>query len=190
MTDGAYCEFDFLGFSIQQHRGKCLIKPQKSKVLAFLQTIRQWLSNHRQTTASDVIRHLNPILRGWSNYYKHAVSKRVFSYASHRLWQMLWQWCLRRHPNKGKRWVRRKYFGADARSWKFQAQSRSVDGEQTIYLFDMSSVPIERHVKVRSAASPDDSTLASYWQERSMRRTKSPHNRKVTCVPRNQVPKA
>lgn len=160
--------FNFLGFSLRRHRGKCLIKPQKEKVLAFLRTICQWLSNHRQMPAEGVIRHLNPILRGWSNYYKHVVSKQVFSYVSHRLWQMLWRWCLRRHTKKGTHWVRRKYFGVSGNAWKFQAKCRNANGENyTISLFDMTSIPIARHIKVRGTASPDDPSLRDYWLHRT-----------------------
>src|SRR5262249_30801353 len=117
--------FNFLGFSVRQYRGKCLIKPQKGKVLSFLKTLSQWLKANSQLSAVAVIRHFNPVLRGWSNYYKHGVSKQTFSYVSHRLWQMLWSWCLRRHPNKGRWWIRQRYFGGPDGPWLFQAPSRN-----------------------------------------------------------------
>ncbi len=81
--------FNFLGFSIRRYRGKCLVKPQKEKVLAFLAELRLWLNKHKQAAAENVIGHLNPILRGWSNNYKHVVSKRVFAFASMQIWKML-----------------------------------------------------------------------------------------------------
>jgi RNA-directed DNA polymerase len=167
--------FNFLGFSIRRYRGKCLIKPQKEKVLAFLRKLRLWLNNHRQATAENVIRHLNPILRGWSNNYKHVVSKDVFSYVSKAVWEMLWQWCLRRHPNKGKRWVAKKYFGVTTR-WRFQATT----GEDTLYLYDVGITPIERHIKVAGASSPDDPALRDYWKTRSNERYQCLRQRKIT----------
>ena len=103
--------FNFLSFHIRKYKGKCLIKPQKEKVLAFLAELRLWLNNHKQAAAENVIRHFNKILPGWSNHYSHAVSKQALSYVSCEIWKMLWKWCLRRHPNKGKTWVLRKYFG-------------------------------------------------------------------------------
>jgi RNA-directed DNA polymerase len=175
--------FNFLGFSLRRYRGKCLIKPQKDKVLVFLRSIRQWLSNHRQMPVDGVIRHLNPILRGWSNYYKHVVSKQVFSFVSHRLWQMLWHWCLRRHPNKGTHWVRRNYFGTSGTAWNFQARCRNANGENyTVSLFSMASIPIERHVKVRGTASPDDPGLRAYWLQRSDERKTRRRHRKVAAT--------
>jgi RNA-directed DNA polymerase len=96
---------------IKRYQGKCLVKPQKDKVLAFLAELRLWLNEHQAAATENVIRHFNPILRGWSNNYRHVVSKEVFSYVSYEIWKMIWKWCIRRHPNKGKRWVATKYFG-------------------------------------------------------------------------------
>ena len=60
--------FPFLGFSIRHYNGKCLCRPQKEKVLAFLARIRSWLRQNASVSPAAVIYHLNPILRGWSNY--------------------------------------------------------------------------------------------------------------------------
>jgi len=169
--------FNFLSFNVRKYKGKCLIKPQKEKVLAFLAKLRLWLNNHKQTATENVIRHFNKILPGWSNHYSHVVSKQVLSYVSSQIWKMLWKWCLRRHQNKGKRWVAKKYFGQRGNAhWVFQA----YDGKKTIYLFDVSSVPIERHIKVKGTASPDDPTLREYWQTREERRKARIRQRKVT----------
>lgn len=169
--------FNFLSFSIRRYKGKCLIKPQKEKVLNFLAKLRLWLNKHKQAAAENVIKHFNQILPGWSNHYSHVVSKQVLSYVSYGIWKMLWKWCLRRHPNKGKRWVAKKYFGQHKTAgWKFQAN----DGHKIIYLFDVSSVRIERHVKVKGSASPDDPTLQDYWQTREERRKARQRHRKVT----------
>jgi len=37
-------------------------------------------------------------------------TKKVFTYVDHTVFQMLWRWACRRHPNKGKRWIANKYF--------------------------------------------------------------------------------
>lgn len=169
--------FNFLSFSFGKYKGKCLIKPQKSKVLAFLAELRLWLNKNKSAAAENVIRHFNKILPGWSSHYSHVVSAHVLSYVSHEIWKMLWRWCLRRHPNKGKIWVARKYFGMRGRvAWRFQAD----DGKKTLYLFDVGSVKIERHVKVKGAASPDDPSLQDYWQTRRVIRKARSRKRKVT----------
>jgi RNA-directed DNA polymerase len=167
--------FDFLGFNVRHYHGKCLIKPQKAKVLALLRKIRKWLSENRQAEAAQVIRYLNPLLSGWANYYKHAVSKQTFSYVSHHVWKALWTWCLRRHPNKGQHWVKRRYFrSSNRRDWIFFAATRTAQGEQIeTTLFDIHAVAITRHVKVRGNASPDNPALREYWTERKRRKEKA-----------------
>jgi RNA-directed DNA polymerase len=168
--------FNFLSFSVRQYKGKCLIKPQKEKVQSFLAQVRSWLNHHKQAKAENVISHLNLILRGWANYYKHVVSKKVFAYVSHRIWEMLWKWCLRRHPNKGKRWVASKYFTVHENvRWRFWAKC----GDKNLFLFDIASTPIERHIKVKGAASPDDPDLQDYWETRSEERKTRLRRRKV-----------
>jgi RNA-directed DNA polymerase len=166
--------FNFLGFTVRHFKGKCIIKPQKEKVNEFLQELRKWLRKHRDIPAETVIRYLNPILVGWANYYRHVVSKDVFGYVDHQLWSQLWRWCLRRHRNKGKDWVRRKYFGNRyGGAWEFQAESRNSSGERvTLYLVQVSSIPIVRHMKVRGSASPDNPDFAEYWQNRWAPRAK------------------
>ncbi len=170
--------FNFLSFHIKKYKDKCLIKPREEKVLVFRAELRAWLNNHKQAAAENVIRHFNEILPGWSNHYSHAVSKQALSYVSYEIWKMLWRWCLRRHPNKGKRWVAKKYFGQHAKNahWRFQAN----DGKKTIYLFDVSSVKIERHIMVKGAASPDDSGLRDNWEKRVTTRKARSRLRKVT----------
>ncbi|MCK4652633.1 MAG: hypothetical protein KAT13_06080 [Methanosarcinales archaeon] len=48
----------------------------------------------------NLITALNPIVIGWSNYHRSVVSKEVFSNLDNRMWNMLWRWAKRRHPNK------------------------------------------------------------------------------------------
>lgn len=167
--------FNFLGFHIRQFQNSCLTIPQKEKVLTFLKQIREWLAAHPTVAPEAVISHLNPILRGWSNYYKQGASKRVFSFVDSELWRMLWHWALRRHPNKGKRWVARKYFlHAPGEQWVFKTRISDRQGDKTtISLFRLSSVMIVRHVKVRGNASPDDPTLQHYWKQRCTQNGKS-----------------
>jgi RNA-directed DNA polymerase len=162
--------FNFLGFNIRQFKGKCLIKPQKEKVKIFLKNIRKWLKEHKQASPEAVIEYLNPVLRGWGNYYRHGVSKQVFSYVDHQIWKLLWKWSLRRHPNKSKKWVARKYFKTlQGRKWVFSATVNDKRGNKEIARCRVSNIPIERHVKVKGTASPDDPELTKYWQDRMTR---------------------
>lgn len=163
--------FNFLGCNLRRYRGKLLVKPQKEKVLAKLKEVGQWLKAHKAIAQEKVIQHLNPILRGWANYYRHVVSKRVYSYMDHRLVQMLWRWAKRRHPSKGLGWVKARYFKqVGNQSWRFAAETEDRRGSKArVILYQMTDTPIIRHVMVRGGNSPDDPALGQYWAERHRR---------------------
>lgn len=161
--------FNFLGFNVRQYQSKCLIKPQKEKVYNFLREIRQWLKSNRQATSENVVRYLNPILRGWANYYRHFVSKDTYAFVDSQLWKALWRWALRRHPNKGVGWVKKRYFGCShGRDWRFRAVCLSTYGERIeMAVTNITTIPITRHVKIKGTASPDDPALLDYWITRA-----------------------
>jgi RNA-directed DNA polymerase len=160
--------FPFLGFHLRRYKGKLLIKPRKEKVLAKLREWTEWLNDHKAIAAEAVIQHLNPRLRGWAAYYQHAVSKRTFDYVDHRLVQILWHWAKRRHPTKGRRWIKDRYFQTvGGRRWVFAATTTDRRGRyRLLTLFQVADTPIVRHVPVKRGASPDDPSLRPYWTAR------------------------
>jgi RNA-directed DNA polymerase len=84
------------------------------------------------------------------------------------VYKMLWKWALRRHPNKGKDWIKGKYFRTlDRRQWTFAATVSDRRGKQKIIaVIKTAKIPIVRHIKVKDTNSPDDPTLAKYWKQR------------------------
>ena len=167
--------FNFLGFNGRHYQGKLLIKPQKDKVLAFCKRIGETIKKMATVKQEVLIKKLNPILRGWANYYQGVVSKQAFSYIAHRVWQYLWKWCKRRHPKKGKRWVANKYFRTiKGVKWQFSCEIKGRrDKKELLTLYDIAKQPIVRHIKVKGTASPFDAELATYWSERSQKLGKS-----------------
>jgi hypothetical protein len=111
------------------------------------------------------------LIRGWANYYRHAVSKRIFNRASWAIWQCLWRWARRRHLNKGARWVRQKYFrSVGARHWVFRTvtgRTLSTGKPELLTLHDITSTQIQRHRKIKGAANPFDPQWESDFEERS-----------------------
>ncbi len=126
-------------------------------------------------TPEIIIKELNPILRGFGNYYKGQVSKEIFSYIDRRVWQYLWKWVKRRHPHKNKEWVIGKYFRQIGNvKWNFASEIITrEDKKRVISIFQLSSIPIKRHVKIKGKASPDDSTLKEYWEKRQLEKDKN-----------------
>jgi len=160
--------FDFLGFNSRHYDGKLLIKPSKKKVLAFCKRLGKEIKNLNGVEQEVLIRKLNPILRGFANYYKGVVSKETFSYISHRVWQYLWRWAKRRHPNKNTTWVHKRYFKTiKGNRWVFACTISDRRGkDKELVLYPIASTLIERHIKVKGDASPDDPSLKEYWDKR------------------------
>jgi RNA-directed DNA polymerase len=162
--------FDFLGFNIRRYRnGKLLTKPSKEAVQRIRHRLAAEVRSLHGANAEAVITRLNPIIRGWAAYYRTGVSKEVFSDLDHYVWVLTYRWARRAHPNKLKRWVASRYFGA----FHPTRRDRWVFGDRDTgrYLTKFSWTRIVRHTMVRQGASPDDPALARYW---AARRRKQP----------------
>jgi RNA-directed DNA polymerase len=168
--------FDFLGFSIRRYSGKLLIKPSKGSIKTFLAKIRTCIKSNRTATTEQLIRQLNPMIRGWTNYYRHVVAKKTFSYVDSQVFLALYTWIKRRHPNKSAKWKRRRYFrNQGLRNWIFFATVRDKQGKATrLDLFRASDVAITRHVKIRAEATPYDPAFKDYFETRARRRNINP----------------
>lgn len=170
---------NFLGFHIRQFKGVTLTFPEKEKVLAKLREIRAWLKKNNSTTPENVIGYLNPIIRGFGNFYKVGASKTVLSYFDTEIWKALWRWARRKHRTqdniKGAGWVKKEYFRTyQGRDWTFFAKTQDRRGKpKLIHIYRASSIPIERHVKVKGTSSPDDPNQTQYWKDRQTKYGKS-----------------
>jgi RNA-directed DNA polymerase len=164
--------FDFLGQNIRRYpNGKLLIKPSKKNTRAFLRKVREIARRNSGAPADALIRQLNPVIRGWANYHRHVVAKRAFSRADHAIFRLLWKWARRRHPRKGARWVKRRYFDrVGTRDWWFFADKQTRGGRTIrLRLVHATATPIRRHVKVRCEANPYDPADYEYFESRSRR---------------------
>jgi RNA-directed DNA polymerase len=166
--------FEFLGFNIRQYPvGKCqsaksskgkllgfktIIKPSKEKIKAHIKRLGEVIRKHKSSSQLTLIKELNPIIRGWSNYYARQCSKKTFSYCDYILYQQLKRWAESRHPKKGKRWVADKYWHSQGnRNWVF-----ATKGYKLCFHAD---TPIVRHTKVKGNRSIYDGDLV-YWSSR------------------------
>ncbi len=151
--------FDFLGQNVRKYDGKLLIKPEKKSVKALLDKVREIIKGNASVTQEALIQKLNPVIRGWAMYHRHVVAKASFSSIDSHIWQMLWKWASRRHPTKGARWVRNRYFRVDGhRSWDFATKASR--------LFRAMTIPISRHVKIQGRANPFDPVWTPYFARR------------------------
>ncbi|HHR8284196.1 TPA: group II intron reverse transcriptase/maturase [Salmonella enterica subsp. enterica serovar Muenchen] len=169
--------FDFLGFNIRKYSGKLLIKPEKSAVKRMLSHIRELIKTNTTAKTENLIRQLNRKLRGWANYYRHVVSKKIFAYVDYQVFQALLTWINRRHPNKSARWKQKRYFRRQGlRQWVFFSMFRNVKGQQEyLDLYSMAGTPVVRHIKIKASASPYDPAYRQYFEHRT--RGKFPRGR-------------
>jgi len=160
--------FDFLGWNIRKYNGKFLMKPSKTNVKAHLDQLREIIKANKTAKQANLIGLLNPVLRGWANYHSHVVAKKTFARVDTGVWSMLWRWAARRHPNKGLRWIKEKYFKTrGGRNWVFAATEEQEDGtSREVILFSESDTPILRHVKIQAGANPHDQKWEQYFESR------------------------
>ena len=164
--EGNKPEFDFLGFNIRQYEVKStnqgfktIIKPSSKSVKTHYRKLADICDKNKTAPAKALIAKLNPIIRGWANYFSAIVSKSTFNKLDMLLWKRLGRWASRRHSNKSAKWVKEKYFPRykETRNWILN------DGE---YILNQHlDVPIIRHVKVKGNKSPLDGDW-TYWSSR------------------------
>jgi RNA-directed DNA polymerase len=159
--------FDFLGQNIRKYNGKLLITPSKKNIKRFLAKVRAIIKAYRPAPAGLLIAKLNPVIRGWARYHRHVASKRIFAKVDHAIFNALWQWATRRHPKKGNRWVKQKYFKRIRdRNWVFLGEHNGKAWRLT----QASDTPIRRHPKVQGAANPFDPDWELYFEARLTRK--------------------
>lgn len=164
--------FEFLGFHIQQHQVgnyrsakttngtilgfKTLITPSNPKIKTHLEKVAKVIDAHVNAPQAALISKLNPIIRGWSNYYSAVVSKRTFSKVDSLIYEKLRAWVRKRGKgdiNNDKYWRT-----VGNQNWCFSTE----DG---LELRTHSETPIVRHIKVKGNNSPFNGDWV-YWSKR------------------------
>jgi RNA-directed DNA polymerase len=163
--------FDFLGFNIRQFKVgkthsdlgfKTIITPSKEKQKVHYDHIASIIETHKSAPQEALINKLNPIIRGWANYYATVVSKDTYSEIDNLMYLKLRAWANRRHPKKSAEWVLKKYWlPIGGFSWVFATKK----GEKLYRLLRHDTTPVVRHIKVQGESSPYDGNLV-YWSTR------------------------
>jgi RNA-directed DNA polymerase len=146
--------FDFLGFHIVRKlragNRQVYTFPSPKAFAAVKRAVKALTRRHtRPWSLTQLLAHLNPILRGWCNYFRFAASKRTFAYLEHFSWWRVARWLWKKHHYQSwKRFRRRELTG-----WEIIARSGNP-------LFRPSRVTVERY-RYRGAriASPWDDAL-------------------------------
>jgi len=166
------CGFDFLGQNVRRYpNGKLLIKPSRKSIKSLLTKVKEIVRKCLGVPAHVLITRLNPVIRGWANYHRHVVSKRIFARIDAEIFHIIWKWAKARHQKKGLRWIKSKYFErVGNRDWWFFGKSTKAGSKVSYYnLFHASSIRIVRHIQVKSDLNPYDPSWAEYLAQRSGR---------------------
>ena len=146
--------FDFLGFRVQRknkrgsERQFVYTYPSKAALAAIkdkVRTITRKIGTNKPLTV--LLRRLNPVLRGWANFFRYGVSKATFGYLWAFAWHRVVRWLRRKHPRITWKKLRSRYL----------PQWRPTEG--SVALFDPASVRVTRY-RYRGARIP------SPWAER------------------------
>ena len=164
--------FDFLGWNFRKYNGKLLIKPSKKNVKAFYRKVKEVIDTHKTARQEDLIRLLNPMLRGWALYHQSVVAKQAYSRMDYRVFLKLWRWAKRRHPNKSLEWIRKKYYQTQSeQNWVFATTLMDESGaKRDVGLYSLASTPIERHKKVSGEYNPFDPSMEEMGEKLRMER--------------------
>ena len=132
--------FDFLGWRIQRRAkrgrtGKTAVYtyPSKKALASIIDKVRTLTRRANHRTLADLLRRLNPVLRGWCNYFRHGVSSRTFSYVDHYAFWRIFGWLRKRHVGLNKHTLVRRYLPG----WRIR------DGG--IEMFRPQAIAIERY---------------------------------------------
>lgn len=163
--------FDFLGFNfrnypvIDRKSGyKTLVKPSAEGVRKLKEKVKAIWMEMRGKPVKLVLRRLNPIIRGWANYYRHSVAAETFRDLDAWMYAREMRYAKFNHPHKGRKWQVKKYWG------KLNPGSKSPwvfgDKENSGFLLQFRWTKVQRYIMVKGVASPDDPDLADYWDVR------------------------
>jgi RNA-directed DNA polymerase len=131
--------FDFLGFRIQRQPWRGMGKPTiytfptKAALASVKAKVRAATRGGTNQPLAALCRRLAPVLRGWTNYFRHGVSKRTFGYLRSFTWRRVVQWLRRKHSRATWQWLRRRYLPG---WWPTEGQ---------VSLFDPGSVTVSRY---------------------------------------------
>lgn len=131
--------FDFLGFRIQRHRKRGSNKrhvytyPSRAALAAIKAKVKAVTTGATDHTLTTSLHRLNPMLRGWTNYFRYGASKATFGYLSAYTWRRVISWLRHKHPKANWKQLRQRYLPG----WWPQ--------QEGVRLFDPAAVTVTRY---------------------------------------------
>ncbi len=159
--------FTFLGQTFRKHGNVLHITPAREGVLALVRKVGTLIRGHANAPTPVLIKALNQTLRGWGNYHRHVVASDAFSRVDKYVYEQLWRMLRRRHPNRSKKWLFRKYWTYEEGRTIFTFSAKTKHGPRRYQVVRLGSIGIRRHRKIKARANPYCREDAAYfWQRR------------------------
>jgi RNA-directed DNA polymerase len=104
--------FEFLGYKIKQGEGRLRYReggpdlyayPRQRTIERFKQRIRHITKRRNPKTLEGLLDELNPVIRGWGNYFRRAHVRRLFHRLNGWIVRRIWSWRYKRWRNIGWR---------------------------------------------------------------------------------------
>lgn len=94
----------------RQTPGAIALYPNRDKLMKFVSKIKDIVHESQNLSAIELISILNPIVRGWLNYYNLDNSSHYRSVLRQALYRLIWLWMSKKHPTLGKKRLASMYF--------------------------------------------------------------------------------
>jgi len=165
--------FTFLGQTFRKHGHTLHITPAKEGVLALIRKVGRLIRKHTSAPMIIMIKKLNQVLRGWANYHRHVVSSEMFKRVDNYVYEQLWRMLRRRHSNKSKKWLSKKYWRAAGNKGVFAVNVRCKNRFKLYQIIRICSIGIKRHRKIKADANPYLPEYGKYfWIRRHVKEAK------------------
>ena len=197
LSEDGIAGFDFLGYHIRQFPvGKyasaihpkrkeklgfrTLITPSKDACKKHQLKIKEVIKKHKYSHQAKLINELNPVIRGWTNYYSFSDAQTcgILTKQDNLVFQKLRAWAKHRtddwHKAKKKYWTK---LGNNI--WCFATRHKDANPLRLLTHTEFGSSSTE-YVKVKGNSSPFDGCLI-YWSTRMGRNVDMP-SRKASLL--------
>ena len=160
--------FDFLRFNFRRYKTsngiKHICKPSKESTKQFKSKVSEIFRGHHGHNVDELIKRLNPLIRGTANYWKPTSAKKTFSNMDNYIWNKIIKFVKRLHPNKPMHWIKEKYFpyyndGKHLGNWILTGPREGNT------LIKMVWTTIWRHVMIQYNYSPYDNSKREYFNK-------------------------
>jgi RNA-directed DNA polymerase len=164
--------FNFLGFTVRQFLSKyksarvagknlgyyTTIVPSKEKILAHTRKLAATIHKNNNLSQEKLINLLNPIIRGWRNYFgvSHALQTGILQSLDHILYLKIRAWSKKKKKVKMEGWKK-----VGGRNWVFGPKDKTLQ----LSTYSEHSTSLHDYVKIQGERSPFDGDNV-YWASR------------------------